>query len=60
MNTDNISINELKEKKSLMVTFSSLLKKKNASIRSGVRTDDIFQPIWFLRTMLWRDFWGEL
>lgn len=48
LNMDNISIEDLKaKKKSLMATFRPLLKKKKASIRSGLGADDVFQPIWF-------------
>lgn len=47
-NTMNIPIKELKAKKdSLMATFRGYLRKKQASIKSGASSDDIYNPIWF-------------
>ncbi|GBP31125.1 hypothetical protein EVAR_77422_1 [Eumeta japonica] len=44
----NVPVKELKTKKEiLMGTFRRHLKKKQESTRSGARSDDIYEPIWF-------------
>lgn len=45
--TMGIPVHELKKKKdNLLGTFRTNLKKRNASIRSGAGTEDVYQPIW--------------
>ncbi|CAH0697409.1 unnamed protein product [Spodoptera exigua] len=45
--TMGIPVHELKKKKdNLLSTFRTNLKKRNASIRSGAGTEDVYQPIW--------------
>lgn len=34
-----------------MATFRPFLKKKRASVKSGVGAEDVFHPIWFAYDM---------
>lgn len=44
----DIPVSELKKKKeSLMATFRSHLRRKNAGIKSGVSEDDLHRPVWY-------------
>lgn len=51
--TMGISVNNLKTKKnSLMATFRTYRRKKQACIHSGMEADDVYEPIWFAYQMM--------